>query len=72
MTTNALYPNKRLLTIREAIEYTGMGITALRAWGVKHKCMKKIGRRTYFDRTLVDQVVDAIPPVTEKDSGENE
>lgn len=68
---NTLFPNKRLLTIREAIEYTGMGITSLRAWGVKHQLMKKIGRRTYFDRVLIDQVVDAIPPVTGKDSAGN-
>ena len=51
---SALFPNKRLLNIRELMDYTGLGESKAKRWARETGAAKKIGRRTVYDRKIID------------------
>lgn len=55
---NDLYPGKRLLSIAEMKNYTGLGENAAKVWGKKHGAIRHIGRRLFYDRVIIDQVLN--------------
>lgn len=55
MSNEVLYPNKRLLNMKEFMNYTGLGESRGRKWAKEIGCMGKIGRRTVFDRVIIDE-----------------
>lgn len=57
---SALFPNKRLLNIRELVEYTGLGESKAKRWAREIGACKKIGRRTVYDRTIIDKSIDGL------------
>lgn len=54
------YNGKRLLTLEEFIHYTSLGRVKGRAWAKEIGALKHIGRRVYFDRVVIDKVLDEI------------
>lgn len=57
---SALFPNKRLLNIRELIDYTGLGESKAKLWAREIGAAKKIGRRTVYDRKIIDKCIDEL------------
>ena len=57
---SALFPNKRLLNIRELMDYTGLGESKAKRWAREIGAYKKIGRRTVYDRTIIDKSIDEL------------
>lgn len=57
---SALFPNKRLLNIRELVEYTGLGESKAKRWAREIGAARKIGRRTVYDRTIIDKSIDEL------------
>lgn len=50
---------KRLLSEKEAQEYTGLKRGKVREFGEKINCIKHIGRRVLYDRTIIDAALDS-------------
>lgn len=50
---------KRLLSESEAGEYLGLKRAKTRAFGEEYKCIKHIGRRVFYDKTVIDEVLDS-------------
>lgn len=63
MVNGVLYPNKRLLNTKELMNYTGLGESKARQWAAKIGCMKKIGRRTVYDREIIDNAINGLEEV---------
>lgn len=57
---NVLYPNKRLFNIRELMAYTGLGETKAKGWACEIGAARKIGRRTVYDRAIIDKSIDEL------------
>lgn len=57
---NVLYPNKRLFNIRELMAYTGLGETKAKGWAREIGAARKIGRRTVYDRAIIDKSIDEL------------
>ncbi len=51
---------KRLLNMREYLDYVGLGHTKGREWAKEIGAVKHIGRRTFFDVTIVDKALDEL------------
>lgn len=51
---------KRMMNIEELCEYIGMGKTYTSKWAKKHGLARKIGRRTLYDKVLVDELIDGM------------
>lgn len=51
---------KRLFTMKELMEYTGLGETKAREWARGIDCERKIGRRTVYDRAIIDKAIDGL------------
>lgn len=49
---------KRMMNIEELYEYIGMGKTYTSKWAKEHGLARKIGRRTLYDKVLVDKLID--------------
>lgn len=49
---------KRMMNIEELCEYIGMGKTYTSKWAKEHGLTVKIGRRTLYDKVLVDKLID--------------
>lgn len=60
MASNVLYPNKRLLNMKEFMNYTGLGESKARQWAKEIGCMRKIGKRTVLDRVIIDSRINAL------------
>jgi predicted DNA-binding transcriptional regulator AlpA len=60
MASDVLYPNKRLFNMKEFMNYTGLGESKARQWAKKIGCMRKIGRRTVFDRMIIDNHINGL------------
>ena len=54
---SALFPNKRLLNIRVLMDYTGLGESKAKRWARETGAAKKIGRRTVYDRKIIDKCI---------------
>lgn len=52
--------NKRLMNIEEFMAYVGMGRTNARQWGEENNVVVHIGRRVFYDRKRVDDVLDSL------------
>lgn len=52
--------NKRLLSLQEAMVYTGLKQTKFREWAREIGALKKIGSRALYDRTVIDHTLDQI------------
>ncbi len=50
----------RMLTIRQACAYTGLGQTTLRSWCKEIGATRKIGRTLRFDKVVIDQELDTM------------
>ena len=57
---SALFPNKRLLNIRELMDYTGLGESKAKRWARETGAAKKIGRRTVYDTNIIDKSSDEL------------
>lgn len=51
---------KRMMNIEELCEYIGMGKTCTSKWAKEHGLARKIGRRTLYDKVLVDELIDGM------------
>lgn len=51
--------DKRMLTEKEAQEYLGLKRAKCREFGESIKCIKHIGRRVLYDRTIIDAALDS-------------
>lgn len=51
---------KRMINIEELCEYIGMGKTYTSKWAKEHGLARKIGRRTLYDKVLVDELIDGM------------
>ncbi len=51
---------KRLLTEREAMDYLGVKRTKLREYAEEIKCIKHIGKRVLYDKTIIDKALDEL------------
>lgn len=51
---------KRMMNIEELCEYIGMGKTYTSKWAKEHGLARKIGRRTLYDKVLVDELIDGM------------
>lgn len=51
---------KRLLSVKELTTYTGMSPNFSAAWGKKIGASVRIGRRVFYDRLIVDDVISSI------------
>lgn len=51
---------KRMMNIEELCEYIGMGKTYTSKWTKEHGLARKIGRRTLYDKVLVDELIDGM------------
>ena len=49
---------KRLMNIEELCDYVGMGKSYTFKWAKEHGLARKIGRRTLYDKVLVDKLID--------------
>lgn len=49
---------KRLLNVDEAAEYMGICASMVRRWGKENGVVRKVGRRTLFDRVAIDRIMD--------------
>lgn len=49
---------KRMLTEKEAQEYIGLKRAKCREFGEQIKCIKRIGRRVLYDKTIIDKALD--------------
>lgn len=56
--------NKRLLNIRELMEYAGLGRNKAIEWGKEIKAEVRIGRRVLYDKSIIDKVLDEMGAVT--------
>lgn len=50
--------SKRMMNIEELCEYISMGKTYTAKWAKEHGLAVKIGRRTLYDKVLVDKLID--------------
>ncbi len=53
---------KRLLTTKEAVAYTGFSRYFLRPWATKFGAVKKISNRLFYDKAKLDEYIDQIAP----------
>lgn len=53
-------PLKRLLTVKELMEYTGRGRTQATQWGRDIGAAVQFGRHVVFDRLIIDREVDRL------------
>ena len=51
---------KRLFTMKELMEYTGLGESKAREWAREIGAARKIGRRTVYDRKIIDKCIDEL------------
>ena len=51
---------KRMLSIEEAVFYTGMGRTKCRQWVKEIGAVRKIGTRVLCDRKIIDTALDKV------------
>uniref|UniRef100_UPI003FF0DB2B helix-turn-helix domain-containing protein n=1 Tax=Dialister sp. TaxID=1955814 RepID=UPI003FF0DB2B len=49
-----------MMNIEELCEYIGMGKTYTSKWAKEHGLARKIGRRTLYDKVLVDELIDGM------------
>jgi hypothetical protein len=53
---------KKLLTTKEAVAYTGFSRYFLRPWATKFGAVKKISNRLFYDKAKLDEYIDQIAP----------
>ena len=58
---------KRLLTLREAAEYTSRGETQCRQWLRQIGAARHFGRTVRYDIRVIDKVLDEMALETEKE-----
>ncbi|GEM_PF-1381071 len=51
---------KRLLSVKELMAYSGLGRNRAAEWGKEIHAEKRIGRRVFYDRLIVDKAIDSI------------
>lgn len=49
---------KRLLSVKELAEYTGLGLTRATEYGKELGAVYRIGRRVLYDRKIIDLAID--------------
>ena len=54
------FNKKRLLNVKEMLEYTGLGRTTGLAWCKKIGSLKHIGSRALYDRAIIDKATDEL------------
>ena len=54
------FHEKRPFTMKELMEYTGLGESKAREWAREIGAARKIGRRTVYDRTIIDKSIDEL------------
>lgn len=50
--------NKRLLNVKEACEYTGLGQTTTRKLMQEIGAVRRFGKRLLYDKTIIDAYLD--------------
>lgn len=56
------YAGKRLLSVKELMQYVGLSRHTATEWGKAIGAVKYMGSRVFFDRVVVDRVLDAQTP----------
>lgn len=56
--TDVPISEKRMLSISEAAAYCGLGINSARAFFVSIGALRKCGRRSLYDRQIIDAALD--------------
>lgn len=56
--SNASINEKRLLSVREGADYTGIGVVNFRIWAEQIGAVRRIGSRVLFDKTIIDRELD--------------
>ncbi len=51
---------KRLLDIREAAAYVGLGTTKTREWLTDIGALRRFGRRSLYDREIIDNALNRL------------
>lgn len=52
---------KQLFTIKELMVYTSLGESKAREWAKEIGAGYKVGRRTVYDKTIIDKAIDNLP-----------
>lgn len=52
--------DKRLLDKNEAVEYIGCGLTNGLLWLKEMGCIRKYGKRTFYDKKAIDSYLDSL------------
>lgn len=56
--SDILITEKRMLSIIEASNYTGLGRNSFRSWADEIGATRKYGTRVLFDRKVIDEAID--------------
>ena len=59
--SDGTFDNKRMLSVTEAQEYSGLGRTQLRSLAENSGAVKRCGRRVLIDRIVLDRALDSLP-----------
>lgn len=59
----------RLLSKAQLCQYTGLGTTKAYCWAKEIGAIRRLGRRTLYDRNVIDSAIDAMTP---KEDGGND
>lgn len=63
---------KRLIDIKELMEYTGIGRNNARAFGKRVGALRTVGSRHLYDRQIIDAALDRGEPIIEPAKGGEE
>ena len=58
---------KRMLNIREAAAYLGLGTTTTRTWLAEIGAKRSFGTRSLYDKNIIDNALDAMQAPTIKE-----
>ena len=59
--SDGTFDNKRMLSVTEAQEYSGLGRTQLRSLAENSGAVKRCGRLVLIDRIVLDRALDSLP-----------
>ena len=52
----------RLLSKAQLCQYTSLGTTKAHRWAEEIGAVRRLGRRTFYDRNFIDSAIDAMTP----------
>lgn len=58
----------RLLSVADLMQYTGLGRNNAIAFGERCGAKRKIGKRSLYDRKVIDKYINDLPPVGQEEA----